>query len=141
MYLYQNPVWKTVDRKQWLNPKGMDIYSGNHAAHVGLHYAGQGKTEVHANNVSGRSTWQHLPNENQAGDESYSLTKEDTAKALLRRRNSQKEVSRVVFVPTSKRSLPMDDKIRVNTLHMMEVLNKAYTMTTKESPQKILTMT
>ena len=35
----------------------------------------------------------------------------------------------------------MDDKIRINTLHMMEVLDKAYTMTTKESPQKILTMT
>ena len=119
----------------------MDIYSGNHSAHVGLHYAGQGKTDIHANSVAGRSTWEHLPNENQAGDEPYSLTKEDTAKALLRRRNSQKEVSRVVFIPTSKRSLPMDDKIRVNTLHMMEVLDKAYTMNTKESPQKILTMT
>ena len=44
-------------------------------------------------------------------------------------------------MPTSKRSLPMDDKIRVNTLHMMEMLDKAYTMTTKDSPEKILTMT
>ena len=58
--MYENPVWKTVDRKKWLNPKGMDVYSGNHGAHVGFHYSGQGKTEVHSNNLNGRSTWKYI---------------------------------------------------------------------------------
>jgi hypothetical protein len=66
------------------------------------------------------------------------MSKEDMAKAMLRRRASHKEVSRVIFVPTTKRSLPMDDKIKVNSLHMMDVLDKAYSMATKESPNKIL---
>lgn len=100
LYRYENPVWKTVDRKKWLSPKGIDVYSGSHGAHVGLHYSGQGKTEVHANLVSGRSTWEHLPNENLAGDEPYSMTKDDVAKALMRRRYSEKEVSKVMFLPT-----------------------------------------
>ena len=60
LFMYENPVWKTVDRKKWLNPKGMDVYSGNHGAHVGLHYSGQGKTEVHSNNLNGRSTWKYI---------------------------------------------------------------------------------
>jgi len=35
----------------------------------------------------------------------------------------------------------MDDKIKINTLHMMDVLDKAYSMVTKESPQKLMTLT
>lgn len=40
LFMYENPVWKTVDRKKWLNKKGMDVYSGSYGAHVGLHYSG-----------------------------------------------------------------------------------------------------
>lgn len=69
------------------------------------------------------------------------MSKEENAKSMLRRRNSEKEVSKVVFIATTKRTLPMDDKIKVNSLHMMEVLDKAYTMTTNQSPKKILTLT
>jgi len=35
----------------------------------------------------------------------------------------------------------MDEKIKINTLHMMDVLDKAYSMVTKESPQKLMTLT
>lgn len=64
MYKYKYPVWKTINKKQWMNEKGMDNFSGVNAAHVGLRYAGQGKTEAHANSITGRSTWSQLPNEN-----------------------------------------------------------------------------
>lgn len=40
LYTFENPVWKTVDRKKWLSPKGMDVYGGSRGAHVGLQYSG-----------------------------------------------------------------------------------------------------
>ena len=67
----------------------MDNFSGVNAAHVGLRYAGQGKTEAHANSITGRSTWSQLPNENQPGDEPYAYSNPECAKlTVVRRRNS-----------------------------------------------------
>jgi hypothetical protein len=34
MNLYKYPVWKTNQKNKWVNKKGMDIFSGVHAAHV-----------------------------------------------------------------------------------------------------------
>lgn len=47
MNMYKYPVWKSVQKSKWIDKKGMDIFSGAHAAHVTIKHPGQGITESH----------------------------------------------------------------------------------------------
>ena len=42
------------------------------------------------------------------------------------------------FNGTCRRTLPFEDKVKVNSLHNIEALNKAYLMTTSQSPEKLI---
>ena len=42
------------------------------------------------------------------------------------------------FNGTCRRTLPFEDKVKVNSLHNIEALNKAYLMTTSISPEKLI---
>lgn len=44
----------------------------------------------------------------------------------------------MLFNGTCRSSKPFEDKVKVNSLHLMEGLDKAYLMTTKKSPSKIM---
>jgi hypothetical protein len=139
MNLYKHPVWKPIDKDKWTDKKGMDIFSGSNSKHVAISHPGQGITESHMNSVSGRSTWMQLPNANEPGDDPYALSFPETARSQIeRRREPEKEVASVQFNATCRRTLPFEDKVKVNSIHNMEGMDKAYLMTTNRSPQKIL---
>jgi hypothetical protein len=62
-------------------------------------------------------------------------------KTMQRNRNLTKEISQVPFTATCRQSMPLDDKVKVNSLHMMENLSKAYLLSTSKSPSKVMTST
>lgn len=68
------------------------------------------------------------------GDNPYALSFPETSKDLfLRKVNKQKHVGKL-FVPTSKTTNSLEDKVKSQSLRMMESLDKGYLMTTNKSP-------
>lgn len=63
-----------------------------------------------------------------------------TAAIMQRPRHVDKEkkISEVPFSATCRSTKPIDDKVKVNSLNMMDKLDKAYLMATNASPTKIM---
>lgn len=59
---------------------------------------------------------------------------------MQRKRVQEKEISNIPFNATCRQSMPIDDKVKVNSLNMMEKLDKAYLLSTNTSPSKIMTL-
>lgn len=119
----------------------MDNFNGVNAAHVKILHPGQGIQTSHAHSVNGKSPWNRLPNENPPGDDPYAMSFPETARSQIeRRRHPEKEVGEVLFNGTCRRSLPFEDKVKVNSIHIMEGLDKGYLMATKKSPTKIMSL-
>jgi hypothetical protein len=61
-------------------------------------------------------------------------------KELALTEKPKNEISKFLFDSTCRRSLPMEDKFKVNSNHIMEGLDKGYLMTTNRSPKKIMSI-
>jgi len=79
-----------------------------------------------------------LPNTNEPGDDPYALSYPETTRSQIeRKRIPEKEIGAVQFNSTCRRTLPFEDKVKVNSLHNLEGMNKAYLLATNRSPEKI----
>lgn len=95
--------------------------------------------EVHQQSISGKGAWDKLPNENRPGDEPYALSFPETARDQIeRRRLPHKEIGNTLFDSTCRRSLPFEDKIKMNSHHIMESIEKGYIMVTNKNPVNLI---
>jgi hypothetical protein len=116
--LYQQPVWKPISKDKWRTKNGFDNFSGATGAHVGHSAPGQGKTESHRNSINGSKAWKEEVNVNSPGAEPYASGYAELTKKLFeRKRDAEREIGDGIFISTCRPSVPMDDKISINSLH------------------------
>ena len=107
--LFENPVYRPSLKSKWLTLKGIDTYSGVHGAQVKYRHAGAGRESVAiAYSV---------------GEEPFSLSYPQTASNTIQRsRQKHKETSKTQFDATCRTANSIEDKIKVNSLGMIEGL-------------------
>lgn len=97
---------------------------------------------MHTHSLNGKAAWQICHNEPNPGQNPYAISNpEMLEKTMQRNRNLAKEIGQVPFTATCRQSMPLDDKVKVNSLHMMDSLSKAYLLSTSKSPSKVMTLT
>ena len=86
----------------------------------------------------GTGTWDKLPNENKPGDDPYAMSYPETAREQIeRRRLPHREVSQTLFDSTCRPSKAFEDKVKVNSNHIMEGIEKGYMMATNKNPANL----
>lgn len=96
---------------------------------------------MHAHSINGKSVWPITHNENIPGEEPYAVSHPEMTEAMMQRTRDlarEKKISEVPFSATCRRTMPIDDKVKVNSLNMMDKLDRAYLMATNASPSKIM---
>ena len=139
MRLCLNPEFRTTSEQKWMTKRGTDNFSGVNAAHVGIRHPGQGVMEVHQQSVNGKVGWTKLPNENKAGREPFAMSYPESARTQMesiRSRNPDKQVGDL-FNSTIRSTKAFEDKVKINSWHNMENLQKGYLMTTSKDPHSI----
>ena len=80
-----------------------------------------------------------IKNEEEAGDNPYAFGYKEQAKNLVtRNRKQEKEVGQHIFSNTVRPVALIEDKVKINSLHSMEGLNRVYLMNTQRSPEKLV---
>lgn len=83
--------------------------------------------------------WSQIKNEEEAGDNPYAFGYKEQAKKLVtRNRKQEKEVGQHIFSNTVRPVALIEDKVKINSLHSMEGLNRVYLMNTQRSPEKLV---
>jgi len=83
--------------------------------------------------------WSQIKNEEEAGNNPYAFGYKEIATNLVtRNRKLDKEVGQHVFSTTVRPIAMIEDKVKVNSLHSMEVLNRMYLISTQRSPGKLV---
>jgi hypothetical protein len=96
---------------------------------------------MHTNSLNNKSAWPLCNNEPQPGENPYAVSNlEMTEQIMQRKRLQSKEMSSVPFNATCRTTMPIDDKVKVNSVNMMDKLDRAYLMSTNSSPSKIMTL-
>ena len=86
--LFENPVWKSVDKAKWRgDPRGMS-HKGRTAAHVGTIRSSLlgGSNTMAKTNVG--LTWKMIKNEDPKGQNPYSVSHPEIAKLLTERKRN-----------------------------------------------------
>ena len=123
--LCENPVWKSVDKTKWKNPRGMS-YEGQLAPHVSTQRQTLlGGTGLAHNSVTASrgNSWSVVKNEDPNGRNPYSVSHPNVAKELfIRKRNLTKErnISPDAFNKNTRASRRMDDKMTTPTLNRLQ---------------------
>lgn len=134
--------WHDDHKDKWMSTKGFDTHAGVDAPHVvKIRHPGNGKEEMHSHSLTDKSAWKLCHNENTAGDNPYSVSNPEMGQAIMQRSrdlNKEKKISEAPFSSTCRPLKCQDDKVNIQTLHMMEKINKAYNMVTKKSPASVM---
>lgn len=130
--LYKSPVWKSVEKNKWLNQTGFSYEGQRNYTSRSINTALDLALQAHK--VDGTRTqtyWNVLKNEDASGKNPYAggfnlLGAEMTS----RKRNidKEKQVSKIPFNSTNKRSSLADDKSQIKTLNSFLSLEKSYRM-------------
>ena len=94
-------------------------------------HPGAGREEAHIHSLNAKAVWSQCHNVPEPGVNPFTMSyPQMTAKTFQRRRNVEKEISDVPFNSTCRPSLPLDEKVKINSVNMMSNLDKAYLITT-----------
>ena len=127
--LYENPVWKSVDKQKWRSARGMS-YEGQLANHVNTQrqtlLGGTGLVNTAMAQVmkaKGKSgTWSVVKNEDPEGSNPYSGGHADISQDLVSRKRNlyrERQISPKPFNSQTRASKRMDDKVAAPTLNQM----------------------